>query len=236
MAEILSIFYRNICKMLHSVTAKAPSSYGRIKSGAFYLGALSYLHSAKRRKVFNAAARGIGQIATTINPRYRLGETREAIVRELGLEEDRKSEVIASDLLFNQPLMQKGISENMRRSLAWKFIGHNISGEKNTLFLAKNVLAAIVGTIAVFASTPLLLIGSGLLITRSISDWIRSNQQRDEGFRYLTSNPISKIKFMLDYHCSKEVWTDKSHTRFMDHLGRLDAELAAHLEGKEKTN
>jgi hypothetical protein len=235
---------------------KAPSSYGRIKSEIFHLGVACYLRSARTRKVFNAVSRGIGEIALAFNPNYRRGEIREAIHRQLELEEF-EPKAIASDLRFNQPLEQSGIEEHMRHSLAWEFITRNIAdGYRGqlTLFLGKNMFAGLAAGIAYFqfgilnrtkkfayVFLPLtigilFLTGAGILAGRSICDWIRSNKHRDAGFRYFTSNPFSEMSLMINYQRYKEDWSEKEQVRFINHLVRFDPDLAARLDREKIGN
>lgn len=220
--------------MIPPVAIQAPRSFSKVRSGLFYLGAYCYLRSKKTRKIFDGASNAFGQIALAVRPGYRLGEIRQAIHRQIGFKE-LKPKAIASDLDFNQLLEQKGISEEMRHSLAWEFITQNISDEKTTFFFAKNAMAGILAAFA-WVSSPLFLIGAGFFAARSVSDWIRGNKLRDAGFRYLISNPLSEIKFMLDYRYFKEGWPDKHNARFMKHLARFDANLAAYLDGERIGN
>jgi hypothetical protein len=242
--------------MIPFSAVKAPSSYGKVKSKLFYLGVGCYMYSAKSRKAFDALSRSIGEIAMAFDPNYRLGEIRQAIQRKIGLE-DVKPKAIASDLKFNQPLEQTGISENMRHSLAWEFIVRNVSGGfrgRFTFFFAKNMAAAFLAAIShhqfgilnhtkkySYAFVPLtigtaFLIGSGIFIGRSICDWIRSNNHCDLGIQYLLRDPFSQIRLTTNYYHYKEDWSKREQVRFIARLARFDPNLAAHLRGEKKGN
>jgi hypothetical protein len=241
--------------MLTLAAITAPKSYGKPKKLLFYVGAYCYLSSSIASKVFSGASEIVGQIGLALNLNYRYGEIREAIHRELKLEEF-KPKAITSDIEQAQVLYQTGITEEMRTGLAWKYLEEDVSRGifYNAFYSALKLIGA--ATLSVFSwvffSSPEAFepsfypgaMGWGgatgtiafWLFGRSINDWIRSVRHRNIGFQYFLGNPFSKSNLGTRIERAKKYWQPSWTMRFYKHLQSLDPEFAASLRNDVDNN
>jgi hypothetical protein len=233
----------------------APRSYGKPKKLLFYVGAYCYLSSSVARKAFSGASEIVGQIGSALNPNYRYGEIREAITREVKPEEF-KPKAVTSDLLPSEVLYQTGITEDMRKDLAWKYIEKDVTRGifYNAFYSAVKLIGAATLSVFswVFLSSPEAFepsfypatLGWGgvtgttaaFLFGRSITDWIRSVKYRNIGFQYFLGNPFSKANLKTRIERAKKYWLPSWTMRCDKHLQRLDSELASSLKNNRGTN